>query len=63
MELNNSEKELIDILKAKNFEKDEIVAFVLSLNKGSVLSKFLTWVKGNNDADIYEVYEYLYQLV
>lgn len=63
MELTNNQKRLIDILKDKGFDKDNVVAFLLSLKTENKVTEMLNWIAKNKNANRDEVFSKWYELM
>jgi len=63
MELTDNQKKLIDILKNKGFDKDNVVAFLLSLKTENKEMEMLNWITKNKNATRDEVFGKWYELM
>lgn len=63
MELTNNQKRLIDLLKERNFDKDNVIGFLLSLQKDEDAEEMAKWIDKNPKADRDSIFEKWYEIM
>lgn len=63
MKLTNNQKRLIDLLKARGFDKDNVIGFLLSLQKDEAIEAMSKWIEKNPKADRDSIFEKWYEIM
>ncbi len=63
MEINENHLKLVDVLKEKGFDKDNVLGFVLTLETDKRIKQMLDWIETMPQASRNEIFEKLYEIM
>ncbi len=63
MELTKNEEQLIDLLKEKEFDKDDVIGCILSLNTDDNIKTMIDFIVNNENVGRDEIFDKIFEIM